>query len=186
MGECTSEGNKFNHIKYVDTDESIFPEKQVTEYDLTFENIFHYLRPLYDDMKQGNLYEEHKYIVKDGIAMAYVEGRQRYENMNVQSIESESNNYEYPPVDQKYAMGPLEYITNSLKEDDFDSNWFNVLRPVGRTLWGTEIPSRTLCDVEINKDGEGKTITYTLNKKSQEYKSYFNTIENNSKRLDLS
>lgn len=187
IGECTSKGNKFEYIKYVDDKESIFPKKESKEYELNFQNIHQFLEPKYNEMKQGKLYEEHKYIIKDGKATAYVEGRKKYEDKDIMSIESETSTTDYPPLCKMYAKGPLQDIIDRIEENNnFDANWLMVLSPAGRTTWGTEFPTKEMCSVEMKEENENIVITYKLDKNSNKYKAYIDDLKNRSNMMDLS
>lgn len=206
VGECTSVGNKFNYIIHKKTDDSIFPKQEVTEHELKFENIDNYLKPMYEKMKQGEFSEYEKYVVKDGRATAYVDGRKRYEDKDITSIESQNYADEYPPLTKTYAKSPLQIILDEVskiketedddelefddegryKVNDFDFSWISTLSSAGRTLWGTEIPQKDLCKVELGTDDSGTTIKYSLDKESIGYQNYMQKKDKQAKTSDLS
>lgn len=179
--EYTSVGNKFVDVT-VDDDYGFGFGNKGTEYSFNLESVKQALNVDYEAMKQGSMNESYKYIVKDGIASAYVNGEKKYENLDISSIDIR-NASQNPPLTESYAVGPLDSI---LESKDFGLSWITTLTTCGRTLWGTEFPTRNMCSIQRKEENGNIFITYTLDKESNGYKKYMKKRNEEVEHQDLS
>lgn len=197
VGQSKSKGNKLcTKIKDEDNEKASYDGWVEIEKEPTIESAKEIIMPYYNKMKKGQIKETSKYIISDGKATAYIEGKKRYDSLDIKENSDLGVNVgKFPVLNIEYVNGLL----GVMKEEswfadkqrfaaDFSGSWLYVLKDATRTTWGTNLPSREFCSVKIDKNNENTVINYMLDKESSAYMEYIQMIsevsKDESKRYD--